>query len=97
MPYQSYYSTWDAPRPDTDARWPFWYGTPSEEMLGFMRQSHVRKVLIDRESPKIDEYQDKLSAATDAHGALAFLGWPRCFNDSATPSRFLVYCQPAAP
>lgn len=95
MPYQSYYSTWDVPRPDTDARWPFWYGTPALEMLGFMRQEHVHKVLIDREGAEYVTYQDKLSSGTDAHGALAFLGWPRCFHDGGTPSRFLVYCQPS--
>jgi hypothetical protein len=94
MAYQSYYSNWDAPRPDTDARWPFWYGTAAREMLGFMAQSHVRKVLIDTESAGFAEYRDKLSPEADAHGPLAFLGWPRCFSDSATPSRFLVYCQP---
>jgi 4-amino-4-deoxy-L-arabinose transferase-like glycosyltransferase len=94
MPYQSYYSNWDVPRPDTDARWPFWYGIPAQEMLGFMSQEHVRKVLVDREGAEYAGYQDKLSADTDAHGPLAFLSWPRCFADSATPSRFLVYCQP---
>ena len=94
MPYQSYYSTWDAPRPDTDAMWPFWYETPAAEMLGFMQQEHVRKVLIDREAAEFAAFQDKLSPDADAHGSLAFLGWPRCFHDSATPSRFLLYCKP---
>lgn len=94
MPYQSYYSTWDVPRPDTDARWPFWYGTPAPEMLGFISQEHVRKVLVDHGGAEYATYEDKLSRETDAHGALAFLGWPRCFHDSETPSRFLVYCQP---
>jgi 4-amino-4-deoxy-L-arabinose transferase-like glycosyltransferase len=95
MPYQSYYSTWDAPHPDTDARWPFWYGTPAAEMLGFMRQENVRKVLVDRAGAEYAGYRDKLSRDADAHGARGFLGWPRCFADGATPSRFLVYCQPS--
>ena len=95
MPYQSYYSNWDVPLPDTDTRWPFWYGSPAEEMLKFMRQEHVRKVMIDRESAGFAEDRQKLSVDADAHGSLAFLDWPRCFADSATPSRFLVYCQPS--
>ena len=94
MPYQSYYSNWDVPLPDTDTRWPFWYGSPAEEMLKFMRQEHVRKVMIDRQSAGFAEDRQKLSADADAHGSLAFLDWPRCFADSATPSRFLIYCQP---
>jgi hypothetical protein len=94
MPYQSYYSNWDVPLPDTDTRWPFWYGSPAEEMLKFMRQEHVRKVMIDRESAGFAEDRQKLSVNADAHGSLAFLDWPRCFADSATPSRFLIYCQP---
>jgi hypothetical protein len=94
MPYQSYYSNWDVPRPDPDTRWPFWYGGPADEMLKFMRQEHVRTALIDRESAGFAEDRQKLSAETDAHGPLKFLDWPRCFADSATPSRFLIYCQP---
>jgi len=35
-----------------------------------------------------------MATARDAHGPLAFLDWPRCFADTATPSRFLVYCRP---
>ena len=62
MPYQSYYSTWDVPLPDTDTRWPFWYGSPAEEMLKFMRQEHVRKAMIDRESAGFAEDRQKLSA-----------------------------------
>ena len=58
-----------------------------------MRQE-VRKALIDREARTSAEDRKKLSEAADAHGPLAFLDWPRCFADSATPSRFLVYCQP---
>jgi 4-amino-4-deoxy-L-arabinose transferase-like glycosyltransferase len=94
MPYQSYYSTWDVPRPDTDPRWPFWYGSAAQEMLGFMNQEHVTKAMIDRESSGFAEDRQKLSAAADAHGPLSFLDWPRCFADSATPSRFLIYCKP---
>jgi hypothetical protein len=94
MPYQSYYSNWDVPRPDTDTRWPFWYGSPAQEMLGFMNQEHVIKAMIDRESSGFEEDRQKLSAEADAHGPLRFLDWPRCFADSATPSRFLIYCKP---
>jgi Dolichyl-phosphate-mannose-protein mannosyltransferase len=94
IPFQSYYSTWDAPRPDTDPRWSFWFGMPPQEFLRFLETWHVRKVLVDREGSEYAEYADKLSAAIDAHGPLTFLGWPRCFADGATPSRFLVYCQP---
>jgi 4-amino-4-deoxy-L-arabinose transferase-like glycosyltransferase len=94
MPYQSYYSNWDVPRPDTDARWPFWYGTPPAEMLGFMKQEHVEKVLIDREDAADVTNREKLSRDGDGHGPFTFLDWPRCFADSGTPSRFLVYCRP---
>jgi len=52
-------------------------------------------VLFDREARGYAELVDvKLSPARDAHGPLAFLDWPRCFADTATPSRFLVYCRP---
>jgi hypothetical protein len=94
IPFQSYYSTWDAPRPDTDPRWSFWFGMPPQELLQFMETWRIRKVLVDRAGAEYPEYANKLSGATDAHGPLAFLGWPRCFADGATPSRFLVYCQP---
>jgi hypothetical protein len=90
----SYYSTWDLPRPDTDPRWQFWFIMPSGELMSFMDRSHIRKVLIDTASSSYPEHADKLSRERDAHGPLAFLGWPRCFADSATPSRFLVYCRP---
>jgi hypothetical protein len=92
--YQSYYSTWDLPRPDTDPRWNFWLGMPAAELLGFMERSSIRKVLIDTSSAGFAGYADKLSAARDAHGPLGFLDWPRCFADGGTPSRFLVYCRP---
>ena len=95
MPYQSYYSTWDVPHPDTDARLPFLYQSPAPKMLALFDQEQVRKILIDRQEADFPTYQDKFSAAADAHGPLAFLGWPRCFADSATPSRFLIYCQPS--
>ena len=93
--YRSYYSTWDAPRPDPDPRWNFWLGMPAGELLGFMDRSQIRQVLIDTASAGYPELADKLSQGADAHGPLAFLGWPRCFADSASPSRFLVYCRPA--
>ena len=94
MPYQSYYSTWDAARPDTDPRLPFVYMTPAPTMLGLLGQEKIRKVFVDRDEADFKNYQDKFSAGADAHGPLAFLAWPRCFADSGTPSRFLVFCQP---
>ena len=68
---------------------------PRRRCSEFMRQEHVRKVMIDRESAGFAEDRQKLSVDADAHGSLAFLDWPRCFADSATPSRFLIYCQPS--
>jgi 4-amino-4-deoxy-L-arabinose transferase-like glycosyltransferase len=94
LPYQSTYSTWDVPRPDSDPRWNYWFGVPAATLQSTMAGAHVRKVLIDREASEYREYADKLSPASDAHGPLSFLGWPRCFADSAQPSRFLIYCRP---
>jgi len=91
---QSFYSTWDLPYPDTDARWLFKFGTPAPELLWYLDLAHVRKALVDRSLPEFKDYGDKLSAVVDAHGPLEFLHWPRCFADSATPSRFLLYCHP---
>jgi hypothetical protein len=94
LPYQSTYSTWDMPRPDTDPRWNYWFGMPDATLERTMAGAHIRKVLTDRAGPEYREYADKLSPASDAHGPLSFLGWPRCFADSAQPSRFLIYCRP---
>jgi hypothetical protein len=94
IPYQSYYSTWDVPHPDTDPRWSFWFGMPAPELLRFLDTWHIRKVFVDRAGAEYADYADKLSAAADSHGPLKFLDWPRCFADGATPSRFLVYCRP---
>ena len=94
LPYQSLYSTWDVPRPQTDPRWNFWFGMPAKDLRRYMEGSRIRHVLIDTASVGFAEYADKLSTAGDAHGPLAFLDWPRCFADSAQPSRFLVYCRP---
>jgi len=94
LPYQSTYSTWDVPRPDTDPRWNYWFGMPAEKLQNTLAGAHIRKVLTDREGPEYREYADKLSAAGDAHGPLSFLGWPRCFADSGQPSRFLIFCRP---
>jgi 4-amino-4-deoxy-L-arabinose transferase-like glycosyltransferase len=94
LPYQSTYSTWDVPRPDTDPRWNYWFGIPAATLEHTMAGAHIRKLLTDREGSEYREYADKLSSASDAHGPLSFLGWPRCFADSAQPSRFLIYCRP---
>jgi len=95
LPHESYYSTWDVPRPDLDPRWITWFGLPDADLLRFMQEAQVDKVVIDRGDKGAADYADKLAAApSDAHGPLAFLGWPRCFSDGAAPSRFLVYCRP---
>lgn len=93
LDYRSYYSTWDLPRPDTDPRWNFWLGMPAPELAVYMDRSQIRKVLIDTAAPGFGEVAEKLSPARDGHGALSFLGWPRCFADANQPSRFLVYCR----
>ena len=95
LPFESYYSTWDVPRPDLDPRWFIWFGIPAGDLLGFMRQLGISKVVLDMADSGLSSYADKLSASPrDAHGPRTFLGWPRCFNDGALPSRFLVYCRP---
>ncbi len=95
LPFQSYYSTWDVPRPELDPRWLVWFGIPSGDLLGFMRQRGISKVVIDMADSGLSGYADRLSTSSaDAHGPLAFLGWPRCFTDSDLPSRFLIYCRP---
>jgi hypothetical protein len=93
LPYMSHYSTWDLPRPDVDPRWPFWFGVPAGDLLGYLDQQGIRKVLIDTADKDFPEYAAKLGRETDASGALAFLGWPRCFADGGRPSRFLVFCR----
>jgi len=93
LPYQSTYSTWDVPRPDTDPRWNYWFGVPAAKLQSTMAGAQIRKVLIDREASEYRDYADKLSESSDAHGSLSFLGWPRCFADSGQPSRFLIYCR----
>jgi len=95
LPFESYYSTWDVPRPELDPRWIIWFGIPSGDLLRFMRQLGINKVVIDMTASGLSGYADKLRASpVDAQGPLAFLGWPRCFADAAQPSRFLVYCRP---
>jgi 4-amino-4-deoxy-L-arabinose transferase-like glycosyltransferase len=96
LPYMSKYSTWDVPRPDLDPRWPFWFGVSAADLLRYMAEDGTRYVLVDRADGGYRDYADKLSAAADAHGPLAFLGWPRCFADADRPSRFLIYCRPSA-
>ena len=56
----------------------------------------IVKVLVDTEDDEHATYRDKLSAASDEQGPLAFLSWPRCFADGGKPSRFTVYCRPPA-
>ena len=95
LPYESYYSTWDVPRPELDPRWAIWFGIPSTDLLGFMQRLRINKVVIDMADHGLAGYADKVwAAASDAHGPLSFLGWLRCFTDSKLPSRFLAYCRP---
>jgi 4-amino-4-deoxy-L-arabinose transferase-like glycosyltransferase len=94
LPYQSLYSTWDVPRPQTDTRWNFWYGMPEAELRRYLDGSHIQHLLVDTAAAGFAEYATKLSASKDGHGPLAFLDWPRCFADDAQPSRFLVFCRP---
>jgi hypothetical protein len=54
----------------------------------------IDKIFVDAQDALLASYQNKLSTARDAQGPLAFLGWPRCFADGGTPSRFLVFCRP---
>ena len=89
LPNQSRYSTWDLPRPDVDPRWIFWFGVPSADLLGYIRDNQIRTVMIDTADVGYPDYADKLGAEKDPHGPLTFLAWPRCFADGDTPSRFL--------
>jgi hypothetical protein len=95
LPYESYYSTWDVPRPEPDPRWSTWFGIPAGDLQRFMRQAQISKVVIDTADKGLAGYADKLWASPgDGYGPLAFSGWPRCFADGDRPSRFLVYCRP---
>jgi hypothetical protein len=94
LPYQSLYSTWDAPEGQTDPRWNFWYGMPAADLRRYLDGSRIRRLLVDTAAAGLAEYTDKLSAVRDPHGAIAFLDWPRCYADQDEPSRFLVFCRP---
>jgi hypothetical protein len=95
LPFESTYSTWDLPRPELDPRWSVPFGIPPNDLLRFMRQDGIGTVVIDLADRGISDYADELTTSPgDAHGPLTFLGWPRCFTDSALPSRFLAYCRP---
>lgn len=94
MPYQSLYSIWDVSAAETDPRWSFWYGMPEARLRHYLDSAGIRRLLVDLAAPGFAEYADKLSTVKDAHGPTAFLDWPRCFADSAEPSRFLIFCRP---
>jgi hypothetical protein len=94
MPYQSLYSIWDVSAASTDPRWNFWFGMPEKDLRRYLDGAHIRRLLVDTAAPGLAEYADKLSPVKDAHGATAFLDWPRCFADAAEPSRFLLFCRP---
>ncbi|MCA9672170.1 MAG: glycosyltransferase family 39 protein [Myxococcales bacterium] len=94
LPYRSVYSTWDEPLPDTDPRWNYDFSQPATKMLAHMAKDKVRTVLLDTTERDYARYAGKRSSAKDSHGPLRFLGWPRCFHDGSTPSRFLAYCKP---
>ena len=107
LPYGSLYSTWDQPTPDPDARWPYIYADEAPEILAAIDKAEplsgeprwdgpprpIRKIFVDMADKDLPRYRTKLSDASDAHGPLMFLGWPRCFADAGRPSRFLVYCR----
>lgn len=94
LPYMSHYSTWDLPRPDLDPRWLFSFGVAGPDLLRYLEQEGIRKVLIDTADVGFPEYADKLTREGDARGPLGFLAWPRCFADGGRPSRFLAFCRP---
>ncbi|MCC6750028.1 MAG: glycosyltransferase family 39 protein [Deltaproteobacteria bacterium] len=94
IPHNSLYSTWDRPFPMTDARFIYNFQGPAQPMLAHLQGAQVTKLLVDAEDRDLSRYREKLSPEADAHGALAFLGWRRCFADGARPSRFLIYCAP---
>jgi hypothetical protein len=91
LPSNSNYSTFDLACPDPDPRWVYAFQTPAPAMIAGLRAAHVALVVIDVEDPELGSYRSKLSSERDQHGALTFLGWPRVFADSGTPSRFLIY------
>lgn len=111
FPYTSLYSTFDQPFPEPDQRWIYLYRLDSAVMRRDLDRGvrssidasligppgPIDKVLVDMRDSLLASYQDKLSAAHDARGPLAFLDWPRCFADGEMPSRFLVYCRPPVP
>ncbi len=108
FPYTSLYSTFDQPFPEPDHRWIYLYRLEPSVMRRDLDRGirssidasligppgPIDKVFVDAEDALLASYEDKLSAARDAHGPLAFLGWSRCFADSGSPSRFMVYCRP---
>lgn len=109
FPYTSLYSTFDQPFPEPDQRWIYLYrldpalmrrdldrGLPASIDASLVAPpGPINKVFVDAEDALLSSYRDKFSPATDAHGPLAFLGWPRCFADRQLPSRFLVFCRTA--
>jgi hypothetical protein len=107
FPYGSFYSTWDQPTPDPDARAAYDYTTKPGELLAAMDEARpvsiearwdgprgpIRKMFVDMADPDLPRYREKLAGAADEHGPLAFLGWKRCFADTRQPSRFLIFCR----
>src|SRR5262249_47190094 len=82
IPYHSFYSTWDVPRPDTDPRWSYSFRTPEATMRRQLDEAGIDKLLVDLEDEDLPTYRDRVGET--------FLGWPRCF----AAERFLVYCRP---
>ncbi|HEY7373582.1 MAG TPA: glycosyltransferase family 39 protein [Polyangia bacterium] len=107
FPYGSFYSTWDQPAPDPDARAAYDYTTKATDLLAAMDEARpvsiearwdgprhpIRKMFVDMADADLPRYREKLAGAADAHGPLAFLGWNRCFADTRQPSRFLIFCR----
>ena len=85
----SRYSTWDCCR---DQRKIFPYDVPADVLQSFVRSENVSVALVDQSVLHFDPFQEKYGVS-DAHGPLTFIGWPRCFHDTAAPSHFLIYAR----
>lgn len=92
--YFSVFSRWHCCR---DTNEPFGYELPDHEIKAHIQRKNVHFAMVDQTVIDKDPSQQKYGPR-DEHGPTTFLGWPRCFNDSFTPSVFLIYgeaCPPA--
>ncbi len=111
FPYTCLYSTFDQPFPEPDQRWIYLYRLDPALMLRDLDRGvrasidaslvgppgPIDKIFVDMQDALLASYEDKLSTARDAQGPVSFLGWPRCFADGDSPSRFMVFCRPPRP